>query len=311
MKKFGVLVPIVTPCTARGEIDIEGTQAVCDEMIGAGNCGIFVMGSTGRGPWFSRADRVKFCRIVADHIGPDVPLFAGCMANGLDDMIENARSLADAGAQFAVVTAPGYFQYHPTELVAILMKFADHSPIPILLYDVPVYTGATFDAATIIQMAKHENVIGVKDSTADIGRFKKLAEAMKSIEDRYLFQGKEHVLAESLLAGASGIISTFSHFSPGLFVEIFQAAQENNLRLTGILQRTITRIYNLVAECLTKRPAISTLFHLVNLALQKRGVYKNIMLEHERECPGWLRDKAGDVMEICEQAEYFLLFKII
>lgn len=303
MKKFGVLVPIVTPCTPRGEIDIEGTQAICDELMGAGNRGIFVMGSTGRGPWFSRADRVKFCRIVADHIGPDVPLFAGCMANGLDDMIKNTRSLADAGAQFAVITAPGYFRYHPTELVSILLKFADHSPVPVLLYDVPVYTGASFDASTIVQMAKHENVIGVKDSTADIGRFKKLAEAMKFIEDRYLFQGKEHVLAESLLAGASGIISTFSHFSPGLFVEIFQAAQAKDLHLMGKLQLTINRIYNLVTECLTERSAISTLFHMVNLSLQQRGACKNIMLEHEGACPEWLQEKACEVMEICEQTE--------
>jgi len=149
-------------------------------------------------------------------------------------------------------------------------------------------------------LVKHENVVGVKDSTADFDRFKKLITAMKSIEDRYLFQGKEHILAESLLAGASGIISTFSHFAPGLFVEIFQAAGENNLPLTGRLQLKITRIYNLVTECLKKRPAISTLFHLVNLSLQQRGVCKNIMLEHEGECPCWLRDKVVELIELLD-----------
>ena len=281
MKDFGVLVPIVTPCTPSGEIDSEGTQAVCDDMLSAGNHGIFVMGSTGRGAWFSRTDRFKFCRIVADYIGSDVPLFAGCMANGLRDMIDNAFSLEDAGAQFAVVTAPGYFQYRPKELVSILMQFADHSPIPVLLYDVPVYTGSKFDTKSIVQLINHENVVGVKDSTADFERFQKLIAAMKNIEDRYLFQGKEHILAESLLAGASGIISTFSHFAPRIFVEIFQAAREKNLPLIGKLQLKITRLYNLVTDCLTKRPAISTLFHLINLSLQKRGVCKNIMLEHE------------------------------
>jgi len=240
MKAFGVLVPIVTPCTPRGEIDVQGTQAVCDEMIGAGNHGIFVMGSTGRGAWFSRDERAKFCQIVADHIGSDVPLFAGCMANGLRDMIDNARFLSDTGAQFAVVTAPGYFQYRSNELVSILMQFADHSPIPALFYDVPVYTGAKFDTKSIVQLVKHENVVGVKDSTADFDRFKKLIASLKTIEDRYLFQGKEHILAESLLVGASGIISTFSHFAPELFVEIFQAARENNLPLTGKLQLKIT-----------------------------------------------------------------------
>jgi len=306
MKNFGVLVPIVTPCTREGEIDVEGTQAVCHEMLEAGNQGIFVMGSTGRGPWFNRADRTQVCRIVADYIGSEIPLFAGCMANGLKEMILNARYLADAGAQYAVVTAPGYFQYTHQELEQILIRFADASPIPVLVYDVPVYVSSEFNVESIVRLVSHENVVGVKDSTANFGRFKKLIKALEPVGDSYLFQGKEHILAESLMAGASGIVSSFSHFAPKIFVQLFRAAQRGDLQVTGELQFQITKLYNLVIQCLTKRPGISTLFHMMNLALRHRGVCGNIMLEHEGACPIWLRMKTDQAIEICEEAQQLL-----
>ena len=59
MKKFGILVPVVTPCDSQGQVDTQGLISVCNEMTGLGCKGIFALGSTGRGPWFGREDRIK------------------------------------------------------------------------------------------------------------------------------------------------------------------------------------------------------------------------------------------------------------
>jgi len=69
MKQLGVIVPIVTPCTLAGQVDYEDLKTVCDDMMQAGCHGIFAVGSTGRGPWFNRTDRMKICKTVADKIG--------------------------------------------------------------------------------------------------------------------------------------------------------------------------------------------------------------------------------------------------
>lgn len=69
MKPLGVIVPLVTPCTLDGQVDVSGLQAVCDDMMHAGCHGIFVNGTTGRGPWFSREKRVQICSTVADRAG--------------------------------------------------------------------------------------------------------------------------------------------------------------------------------------------------------------------------------------------------
>ncbi len=128
MKDLGPVVPIVTPCNLNGSMDLDGFRSVCNEMLDAGCKGIFIAGTTGRGPWFSLSERIKLCKAAADRIQGVVPLFAGCTSSGLPGMIENACAMADAGAQIAVATVPTYFHYNQTEIETIYSKFADASP---------------------------------------------------------------------------------------------------------------------------------------------------------------------------------------
>ncbi len=301
MKDFGVLVPIVTPCSPDGKIDIPGVKSVCREMIETGNDGIFVMGSTGRGAYFAMKDRARACQAAAEEISGKIPLFAGCMADGLNDMLMHANALKNSGANYAVVTAPGYFPYLNEEIASILMKFADKSPIPVLIYDVPVYTKTKLDEKTIEKFFRHENIIGMKDSTADFARFSHLLEILTPFSEKFLFQGKEQFLAKSLLSGGSGIVSSFSIFSPRLFVELVAAVRNKNNARVQSLQSGIQRLYDLAVDSLQKRPAISTLFHMLNYSLRQREICENILLEHEGETPDWLIEKAKEAVEICEE----------
>ena len=303
MNYLGAVVPVVTPCTRSGDLDEAGLRAVCDEMVGAGNRGVFVMGSTGRGPWFSLATRARAVRIAREHLPDAVPVFAGCMASGLEAMLEHARAAEAEGAAFAVVTAPGYFSYLDSEVESIFLQVADRSPIPILLYDVPVYTGTKLAQDSIVRLLSHENIVGMKDSTADAERLQELLAAIREIRGVWFLQGKEHLLDESVLSGGSGVITTFSHFGPRAYVELCEAAHQGDRDRAARIQRHVTALYHLVSESLARRPAISTLYHMVNLALQKRGICRNIMLEHEGTCPQWLEACSEEAMAHALAAE--------
>ena len=224
MKSLGVVVPLVTPCSRLGEIDKDGLVSVCNYMTDAGCASIFVAGSTGRGAWFGRDDRARICRTVADCIGPETLLLAGCMATGLSDMLENANAMADSGANVAVITSPGYFVYSAAEVESILLKFADNSPLPVVVYDIPVFAGVKLDTGAIMRLANHGNVAGLKDSSADLERFQGLLRSLESVPDFYLLQGKEHLLADSILAGASGLVVSLLHVDPRPFVSLYHAA---------------------------------------------------------------------------------------
>ncbi len=323
MKDFGILVPVVTPCDRSGKVDYDGLRSVCSDMIRAGCHGIFVLGSTGRSPWFSLQTRSRICSEVAKmietlrrdgrldtsagfHSGEglrsDVALYAGCMASGIEDILENTRRMADAGAQVAVVTAPVYFRYNQDEVASIFLTVADRSPLPVLVYDIPAFTGIKLDTAVIARLANHENVVGLKDSSADIVGFRQLLELLEGESPFLLFQGKEHLLAESLLAGASGFVVSLIHIDPYPFVALKQAARAGDVESAHALQRTIAGVMELVESSFAQRPETSTLFHIINVALKQRGVCDNILLAHEGDCPSWLARKARQALSLCSEA---------
>ena len=302
MKRLGLLVPVVTPCDRKGRPDTEALKSVCDDMLSAGFHGIFVCGSTGRGPWFGREDKAKICRAAADHIGSNIPLFAGCIASGLDDMLENSRLMADAGAQNAVLTCPGYFGYNQQEIERIFLKFADNSPLPVMIYDIPAFTGAKLDVEMVNRLAKHQNVIGFKDSTADFDHFKSLLNILGELDDFILIQGKENLLADSILAGASGITVSLLHIDPRPFVALYNAAVAGDTELAQKIQLKITEVMQIVVDNFKRCPEISSIFHLLGYCLKKRGVCNNILLEHEIDCPDWIAKQAEKTLQISASA---------
>ena len=300
MKQLGVLVPIVSPCTKAGQPEIHGIKATCQYMLDAGCHGVFVGGSTGRGPWFSREKKAIICRAAAEQIHSRVPLMAGCMAMGLMEMLENASVMCDSGATAAVITSPCYFNYNQQELESIFLSFADNSPLPVMLYDIPVFANSKLDTSIIRRLAKHENVIGFKDSSANLERFKQLLSAFDGIDDFYLIQGKEHLLAESILNGASGLTVSLLHVGPEVFVALYNSAAQGNVALANRYQQRATQIMELMVDSFKKRPETSTLFHFLNYALNKRGICDNILLEHEGTCPDWLAAEAEKAIGLCD-----------
>ena len=302
MKDFGPIVPIVTPCTRKGEIDLPGFRAVCSEMLQAGLRGIFVAGSTGRGPWFGLSERATLCREAAETIAGSVPLLAGCIASGLPDMIESARAMADAGAQIAVATAPGYFHYSERELETIFLKFADASPLPVILYDIPEFTNLKLASGMITRLASHGNILGFKDSSDDFERFGMLIETLQEYPNFYLLQGKEQYLVDSLRLGCSGFVVSLIHLAPAYFVALYRAARSGETSLANSLQAEVNQAYNLVHDAIQRRPESSTLFHLLNYAVRTRGVCANILLSQDGRPPAWLSESARRAVEAFQTA---------
>lgn len=281
MKDLGVLVPIVTPVSADGRPDMDGMRTVCDDMMRVGAQSLFVMGSTGRGPWFSRDDQAAVCRTVANHVGGEVVIFGGCMATGLPGMLENARVMADAGARIAVATAPAYFHYTQSEVERIFAAFADASPLPVMVYDIPAFAGMKLDLDLVRRLGAHENIVGFKDSSGDFERFKDLADALSGRDDFYLLQGKEEYLADSLRIGASGFVVSFVHFEPRTFVDLYRAVRAGDDAAADAEQEKVNALCRIIRPLEQAVPETSRLFYLLTGLLHRRGVDVNILLSHE------------------------------
>jgi 4-hydroxy-tetrahydrodipicolinate synthase len=244
----------------------------------------------------------RLCRAAADQIGGRALLIAGCSASGLPGMLENARAMAEAGAQIAVATVPGYFHYDQTEIEKIYLEFADASPIPVIVYDIPEFTNVKIANDMLLRLANHKNVVGFKDSSADFERFQRLVEALKSFPDFYLMQGKENLLADSLRMGASGFIVSLIHLELAPFVNLYRAVRTGSFKMADAIQVEINKVIELVRETIDRRPESSTLFHMLNYALKQRGICPNILLEHDGAAPDWVIANARRAVEICQAA---------
>jgi 4-hydroxy-tetrahydrodipicolinate synthase len=306
MKEFGIVVPMVTPCTLSGELDLDGFRAVCDYVLNAGCHSIFVGGSTGRGPWFSRSKQVKLCRAAADYIGEETPLLAGCMANGLEDMLANAQALADAGAQFAVITALGYFNYSQSEIETILLKFADASPLPVIIYDIPVFAKVKLEWAMVQRLVRHDNIVGFKDSSADFSRFAAPIALLAEQPDFQLLQGQELFLVDSLLAGAKGFVVSMVQVDARPYVGLYQATRLGNLELARQLQAKISEAMGMFLKIADSHPETSTLFHFLNYTVRYRQLCNNLLLEHEGDCPPWISECVSKSLTIYDEAASLL-----
>lgn len=302
MKEIGVIVPISTPCLPDGKVDVDGLRVLSQDMVKSGCHGFFVAGSTGRGPWFGRENRMEICKSVSDVIGSERPLLAGCMAAGLGDMLENARVMFDSGATMAVATSPMYFPYSADEVEYIFLKFADLSPLPVIIYDIPELAGIDIDPKLLLKLSRHQNIVGFKDSSANYDNFKKLLEVLNDDNpDFYLMQGKEHLLRDSLIAGASGLVVSLVHVEPRLFVSLYDAVKNGDNKKADLLQDAVTGVMECLKECFEIKKTFSTLSHFLNTALNERGVDVNICLDHEGECPEWITKKATKAIETAQR----------
>lgn len=301
MKNVGVLAPIVSPCSRDGQPDLDGVRSVAKYVIAAGCHALFAAGSTGRGPWFSRRQRAEICRAAVETAGSRVPVYAGCMASGMQDMVDNAHAMADAGARVAVLTAPGYFNYSDAEVEAVFLRVADKSPLPVMVYDIPDFAKTKLDTDMLRRLSAHENIMGFKDSSADSARFNMLLETVDR-PDFVIMQGKENLLAESIAAGASGLVVSLIHVEPALFAQLFDAVRAGRDEEAVTLQTAATRLLALLRGCMDKRPETSTLFQFFDHILTRRGICDNILLVHEGEPQAWIRQAADDAMAVAQEA---------
>jgi len=217
-------------------------------------------------------------------------------------MLENAHAMADAGAHMAVVTAPGYFRYNNQEIESIFLKFADESPIPVVVYDIPDLVGLKLDGDMVVRLAHHDNVVGFKDSSSDFERFKHVLTRLDGLPNFQVLQGKERLLFDSLMAGASGFVISLLQIDPRPFVLLSQVTRSGEIERARRIQAEISKVMDILGESFKRRPETSTLFHFLNWSLRQRGVCDNILLEHEQDCPQWLIDDARQVFEVCNAA---------
>lgn len=215
----GVVVPMVTPIQ-NGDVAIPTLEEFTTRLVEKGVDGLFPCGSIGEFPSLTTAQRTQVVESVVRQSG-DVPVFAGCGDTNVRGVLEHIENAHAAGADIAVVVSPYYLPATQDGLVDFYTSIADSSRLPILLYNIPQRTGCTFTIDTVVDLASHNTIVGLKDSSGDITYHRDLIDATP--DTFAVFQGPTQLAVAGLDVDATGLVAGPANLFPEKLVELYSA----------------------------------------------------------------------------------------
>ncbi|MFN7923975.1 MAG: dihydrodipicolinate synthase family protein [Bryobacteraceae bacterium] len=235
----GIVTPLITPLEADFSLDAASLDRLVDHVIGGGVNGIFPLGTSGEGPVLSMAtQRATIERACAAARGR-VPVLAGVTHASVEESIGLARHAAACGASAVVTAGPLYMPVSQSQLIDVTRRLADASPIPVFLYNMPSHTHVFFEEATVLELAAHPNITGLKDSSGQIMYLHGLRRRLEHRPDFSLLVGPEEMMPECVMLGIHGGVNGGSNLFPELYVSLYDAAMRGDLDTVRKLQRRV------------------------------------------------------------------------
>lgn len=218
----GVFPPIATAFSPDGGLR-PPPHGFFEYLEKGGLDGVVALGSNGEAANLTEEERLRWVELVRAALPSPLRLIAGTGSESTISTIERTRMAAAAGAEAALVIAPSYFRRHLTaaSLRAHYHAVAEASPIPILIYNVPVHMGYDLGAEWIVRLAGHPNIAGVKDSSGDIARLPELRRQLGA--GFILLTGSGERMIDALSAGADGAIAALANLTPAASASIWRA----------------------------------------------------------------------------------------
>ena len=220
----GIFAPVVTPFQRETEdLDLHGFRSNLQAHLADGLAGIVLAGSTGEAALLSEEERATLVRVAREVVPSDRWLIVGTGAESTRQCVTRCLAAQAAGADAVLVVAPHYYSaaMSAAALAAHYHRVADESPLPLLLYNIPKYMHFALPAELVAELAKHENVIGIKDSSGDLEMLKGFLKAQSASFS--VITGSASGLQVGLEAGARGGILAASLFAAPVALEVVAA----------------------------------------------------------------------------------------
>ena len=184
MLLHGIFPPITTPFYPDGNVYFKKLEANVERYSRTLVAGLVVLGSTGEAIMLSDQERRDVLKVAREAAAPNKVLIAG---TGIESAVETLRLTeyaAELGYDVAMVRTPHYYkkQMQPANILAFYRTVADSSPLPVIIYNFPQATGYDIPAELVIELAEHPNLIGIKESSGDVEKVRKMVEATRHIK---------------------------------------------------------------------------------------------------------------------------------
>jgi len=208
------MAPICTPFAEDGEVNYAALRQNLAKYSAAGLAGYVVAGSTGEAPLLGREERLSLLQTVREAAGDKV-LIAGTGAESVRETLRLIAAAAELRYDAALVLTPHYYRgqmARPETQIAFFRSVADSSPLPVLIYDFPQMTGIDLPLDVVMRLSEHPNIIGIKESSADLGKIGSLTSSLP--ETFQVLVGSSARFHDCLCLGAIGGILAIANVLP-------------------------------------------------------------------------------------------------
>ncbi|GAB4115422.1 MAG: dihydrodipicolinate synthase family protein [Candidatus Caldatribacteriota bacterium] len=247
----GIFPPIVTPFQ-KEVIAYNYLIENIEKLSNSGIRGLVVLGSNGESVFLSEEEKIEIVKTVIRTAAKDRLIIVGSGCESARETIYLSNKLANLGAHAALIVTPFYYgsKMNNEALINYYSTIADHTEIPILLYNVPKFTGINLSLEVLSVLSQHPNIIGIKDSSGNVNQ---LGQYLNKVDDNFgILVGTAGALLGALVLGCKGGVLALANLIPEKCVEIYRLVQQNKLKEARELQlrmipvnHAVTTIYGI------------------------------------------------------------------
>lgn len=266
-KLIGTGVALITPFDAQGAIDFKALERLVNFQIDQGINYLVVLGTTAESVTLSKQEKDAVLACVLAVNDNRVPLVLGVGGNNTQSVVDHVKQINPDHISAILSVSPMYNKPSQSGLIAHFSAVAQASPVPVLLYNVPGRTASNMLPSTVLKLAAHENIIGIKEASGDLGQ---AMEILRSAPEGFLvISGDDLIALPMTLMGGHGVISVIGQAYPNEFSQMIQAGLNGDITWAKKLHYSLMPIIDMIFE--QGNPSG------IKALLNKKGLCENIL----------------------------------
>jgi 4-hydroxy-tetrahydrodipicolinate synthase len=243
MKSWGrVLVAMATPFNEQLEVDYEKAVALAKHLVKQGVTALVIAGTTGEAPTLTAEEKQRLFKVIKQAV--DVPVIAGVGTNGTQATIKNAEDAEACGVDGLLVVVPYYNKPMQEGLYNHFKTVAEHTKLPIMLYNVPGRTSRNMDAETTIRLSKIPNITSMKEASGDLVQMTKIIR--ETDDDFVVYTGVDDIILPTLAIGGYGVVSVTGHVVAPQIKAMIDAYIRGEVQRAADIHQTLCAISQLL-----------------------------------------------------------------
>ena len=292
----GIIVPMITPLTADFNLDYAGLENLVNHLVDGGCSGLFPLGTTGGGPFYSMKKQMEINQAVCRFSAGRLPVLTGISSASPEDSIELGKAAKAAGSAAVVAAPPCYLQLNDSEILDFYKLLTTQIQLPVFVYNMPGMTKINLKPSLLKKISEIPGICGYKDSSNDMNALHQVLLELKDKVEFPIYVGPESLMAENVLFGGAGGVSAGANLYPEIYVKCCNAMKEKKIEEALYWQKKIDTIQYIYQVHNGFNPVAMGL----KTGLKIKGICGNTMLPPLLQSNAEYEEKVANIMKQVE-----------